>query len=168
MERAGTGDVDAFAEVYDRHAAGVLALLRRVLGRSEDAQDILHDVFLEAWRSVRAYESARGSVRAWLLVRARSRALDRRAQLGRESDNHASLPIRDHVPPSERQLAVRQALSKLPAHMREALELTYFEGLTAPELSLRLNVPEGTVRSRLTRGLDALKLMLQLWTEESP
>lgn len=168
MERAGAGDVEAFAEIYDRHAAAVLALVRRVLGDRGDAQDVLHDVFLEAWRSVRDYQSERGSVRAWLVVRARSRALDRRARLVQQSSSYAALPVIDCVQPSERQLAVQQALAKLSPHVRETLELTYFEGLTAPELSQRMNVPEGTVRSRLNRGLDALKHMLQPNPEQPP
>jgi len=170
MERAGCGDVAAFAEVYDRHASAVLALLRRVLGSTADAQDVLHDVFLEAWRSVRAYEPARGSVRAWLMVRARSRALDRRARAARQPDAHANadaLPATaDRLQPTEQQLAVRQALAKLSLDVRATLELTYFEGLTAPELSARMQVPEGTVRSRLNRGLDALRHMLQLHPED--
>ncbi|MET0388358.1 MAG: sigma-70 family RNA polymerase sigma factor [Polyangiales bacterium] len=166
MERAAGGDVDAFAEVYDRHAPTVLALLRRLLGPSADAQDTLHDVFLEAWRGVRSYDPSRGSVHTWLTVRARSRALDRRARAAREA--HCPLVQRTAaaLEPRERQLAVRQALSQLAPQVRETLELTYFEGLTAPELSARMNVPEGTVRSRLHRGLDALKPMLQLQAEE--
>ena len=160
MERAGLGDVDAFASIYDRHAPIVLALLRRMLRSSSDADDVLHDVFLEAWRNVRTYDSARGNVQAWLLVRARSRALDRRALAARQSALRGTPLTAAAGPATERQLAVRQALSKLSPRLRETLELTYFEGLSAPELSERMNVPEGTVRSRMNRGLDALKVML--------
>ena len=166
MTSARAGAVEAFADIYDRHAPAVLALLRRVLGDNVDAQDILHDVFLEAWRSVHSYDAARGSVRAWLAVRARSRALDRRAQLSKQASSHAALVTATaSVGPSERDLAVQGALAKLSPDVRETLELTYFEGLTAPELSARMNVPEGTVRSRLNRGLAALKHMLQPSTE---
>ena len=162
MELAGRGDVAAFASVYDRHAPTVLALLRRMLGSSSDAHDALHDVFLEAWRSVRAYDPTRGNVQAWLLVRARSRALDRLADKARRASFRLTPLMATHAPPNEQQLAVRQALAKLSPRVREALELTYFEGLTAPEASERMNLPEGTVRSRLHRGLDALKDMLSV------
>jgi RNA polymerase sigma-70 factor, ECF subfamily len=159
MARARAGDVEAFAEVYDRHAAVVLALLRRVLGDHIEAEDLLHDVFIESWRSIHSYDAERGSVRAWLVVRARSRALDRRAKLAQQPTVYDVLPTAaDTVP--ELSFAVRQALVRLAPEVRETLELTYFEGLTAPELSVRMNVPEGTVRSRLNRGLAALKHVL--------
>jgi len=160
IERACAGNVAAFAEIYDRQAPVVLALLRRVIGDRVEAEDLLHDVFLEAWRSIRRYDAQRGSVRAWLLVRARSRALDRRARLAQQSASHRLLPTAAELPPSEHALVVQQALATLPPEVRETLELTYFEGLTAPELSARLQVAEGTVRSRLHRGLAALKHVL--------
>src|SRR5262249_9415197 len=84
MRRAAAGEVDAFAEIYDRHAPALLALLRRMLGTGGEAQDLLHDVFLQAWESVREYDASRGSARTWLLVRARSRALDRLQRRSRE------------------------------------------------------------------------------------
>ncbi|MET0283302.1 MAG: sigma-70 family RNA polymerase sigma factor [Polyangiales bacterium] len=155
MERARHGDVAAFGELYDRHAPVVLSLMRRILAR--DAHDLLHDVFIEAWQSAREYDPQRASVRVWLLVRARARAVDRLRRHQRERNVHVLLPTRRaHDPISERQLAVRQVLARLEPSVRETLELTYFEGLTAPEVSRRMRTPEGTVRSRLARGLSHL------------
>jgi RNA polymerase sigma-70 factor (ECF subfamily) len=169
MERAAGGDLAAFGEVYDRYATAVHTLSRRILGDANQAEDLLHDVFLEAWRNLRDYDPARGSVRVWLLVRARSRAFDRRGARQREwlacalgSQTAAESASAIWLQPTERQLAVRQALAKLTPDARETLELTYFEGLTAPELSELLGVPEGTVKSRLARGLAALKNALAL------
>lgn len=159
MELVRHGDVAAFAELYDRHAPVVLALMRRIL--ATDAQDLLHDVFVEAWQSAQAYDPARASVRVWLLVRARARALDRLRRARCEAQVHVLLPARRaHEPTSERQLALRQALARLEPSVREALELTYFEGLTAREISDRTHTPEGTVRSRLARGLSHLQEVL--------
>jgi RNA polymerase sigma-70 factor, ECF subfamily len=156
MERARHGDVTAFAELYDRHAPVVLALMRRILAR--DAHDLLHDVFIEAWQGARDYDATRASVRVWLLVRARARALDRLRRQQRERNVRVLLPTRRaHDPIDERQLAVRQVLARLEPHVREALELTYFEGLTAGEISARTGAPEGTVRSRLARGVSHLQ-----------
>lgn len=167
MRRAAAGEVEAFAQIYDRHAAGVLALARRVLHGASDAQDLLHDVFLEAWRSVREYDASRASVRTWLLVRARSRALDRRARNERELAGRASLAEageassdRSTLPQTERQIALREALATLTPTVRETLVLTYFEGLTASEVALRMNTLDGTVRSRLARGLEIMQRAL--------
>ena len=71
MQRAQSGDTEAFAAIYDRHAGALLALAQRMLGG--EALDLLHDVFLEAWQEVRSYDPSRATPRTWLLVRLRSR-----------------------------------------------------------------------------------------------
>lgn len=171
MERAAAGEPAAFAEIYDRHASGLLALAQRMLPRSEDALDLLHDVFLEAWQHVREYDAERASPRTWLIIRLRSRALDRRARAARGAsltEQLVAVPaLRTQGDPlaplhSERQLAVARALGELDGDVRRALELTYFEGLTAVEISVRDGTPIGTVRSRLSRGLEQLRRALDV------
>ena len=81
VAQMATGSTEALAALYDSHAAPMFALAQRMLGDRRDAEDLVHDVFLEAWRRSSAYDPARGSVRSWLLVRVRSRALDRRRAL---------------------------------------------------------------------------------------
>ena len=75
---AAAGDRDCLAALYDRYAPALLAIGRRILGDRREAEDLLHDVFIEVWRQAGDYDESRGSVRAWLLMRMRSRALDRR------------------------------------------------------------------------------------------
>jgi RNA polymerase sigma-70 factor (ECF subfamily) len=165
MQHAQKGQVEAFAALYDRHSPVALALAMRILSSPTDAQDLLHDVFIEAWQSVREYDPSRASVRTWLLVRMRSRALDRVYRRGRERLVHRALaPVSPSVsaaaPPAERGFALREALAGLEEGVRSVLELTYFWGLTASEISARIDVPEGTVRSRLARGLSRLEQTL--------
>jgi len=167
MRRAGAGEVDAFAAIYDRHAPALLALAERMLTGASEAQDLLHDVFIEAWQSAREYDPDRASVRTWLLVRTRSRALDRMGRRAREHNARSSLrqddaAVRTHAGAAgpERRMAVRQALGELDASVRETLELSYFAGLTAEEIADRMDVPAGTVKSRLARGLQRLAQVL--------
>lgn len=169
MERAAAGDAEAFAEIYDRHAGALLALAQRLLPRSEQADDLLHDVFLEAWQHVRAYDPARSVPRTWLIVRLRSRALDRRARAARGASVAQQLEV---VPAlnvagaalpaaqTEQLREVERALLGLEHDVRRVLELTYFDGLTAVEISERDGTPVGTVRSRLARGLEQLRRVL--------
>lgn len=166
MSRAARGDVDAFAEIYDRHAALLLALAARMLRSRTEAQDLVHDVLIEAWQAARDYDATQASMRTWLLVRLRSRALDR---LGRSArfeairialQPHARVSAEPGTDCSERRLAVREALAELDADVRDALQLTYFEGLTSAEIAERTGVPVGTVKSRLARGLQRLQLVL--------
>ena len=158
------GDRAALARLYDRYAPTLLAVGQRILGGRREAEDLVHDVFLEAWRQAASYDPARGTVRSWLLVRLRSRALDRhRASSG------APLPI-DSVPRLEERaaggedpalapdrVAVRRALAALPSEQRAVLELGYFEGLSSSEIALRTGAPIGTVKSRVATALARLR-----------
>jgi RNA polymerase sigma-70 factor (ECF subfamily) len=171
MERAASGDVEAFAEIYDRHAGVLLALAQRMVP-SADALDLLHDVFLEAWRVVRSYDPSRAEPRTWLIVRLRSRALDRRARAARfqrasralathpELSTGNTRPSFGSLHSADRDLDVGNALRGIEDDVRAVLALTYFEGLTAEEISMREDIPVGTVRSRLARGLSQLKRAL--------
>lgn len=169
VERIRRGDRASLGALYDRHAPTLLATGIRMLGAEREAQDLLHDVFLEAWEHAREYDAARGSVRTWLLVRLRSRALDR---LGRV-ERTRSRSLEELGADAERfvaggaegaesldGIAVRQALARVDGDVREVLELTYFRGLTAREIGARLGIPVGTVKSRLARGLDVLERLL--------
>src|SRR5436190_20568735 len=77
------GDRAALAGLYDRHAPILLALGARILGDRALAEDVLHDVFLEAWHHAAEFDGGRGTVRAWLITRMRSRCLDRRGKVVR-------------------------------------------------------------------------------------
>jgi RNA polymerase sigma-70 factor (ECF subfamily) len=163
---AQTGHVEAFAKVYDRYAPKVLAIARRILGAGCDADDLLHDVFLEAWQSVRDYDATRASVLTWLSMRTRSRAADRLARRSRE--RHAQRVLFEaELEPShlrtalEITLAARTAVAELESPLPSAIELMYVAGLTAPEISVRMGIAEGTVRSRLARGLSKLERTLR-------
>jgi RNA polymerase sigma-70 factor (ECF subfamily) len=169
VEQIRRGDRASLGALYDRHAPALLATGIRMLGVEREAQDLLHDVFLEAWEHAREYDAARGSVRTWLLVRLRSRALDRlgRAERTRSrsleglAGNAAEAELESpEVPEALDGIAVRQALSRIDDDVRDVLELTYFRGLTAREIGARLGVPVGTVKSRLARGLGVLERLL--------
>lgn len=169
VEQIRRGDRVSLGALYDRHAPALLATGIRMLGAEREAQDLLHDVFLEAWEHAREYDAARGSVRTWLLVRLRSRALDRLGRVERtrsrslEELGSDAAPLADGSAQTLEALdgiAVRQALSRVDGDVRDVLELTYFRGLTAREIGVRLGVPVGTVKSRLARGLDVLERLL--------
>ena len=160
------GDQTALAELYDRYAPLMMAVGQRVLGNRREAEDLLHDVFLEAWRSAKDFEPSRGSVRAWLTMRMRSRALDRlraagRAKVvlhpdGRAPERSASSPG-DALGDRER---VRAAVAQLSEEQRPILEMTYFQGMTGPEVAEALDLPIGTVKSRLSRAIKQLRAAL--------
>jgi RNA polymerase sigma-70 factor, ECF subfamily len=157
------GEREALGRLYDRHAGVLLALGVRILGDRAPAEDLLHDVVLEAWHRARDFDPSRGTVRAWLVTRMRSRALDRRASTSRQArlaeqegrdagalaaDTMAARPDRDRL---------RQHLLGLPTELTEVIELAYFDGQTSSDIATRLGLPIGTVKSRMARALGLLR-----------
>jgi RNA polymerase sigma-70 factor, ECF subfamily len=147
----------------------------RILGSPREAEDLVHDVFLEAWLRARYYDAARGSVRTWLMLRLRSRALDRR-----RASQRSRVVALDEVKlegkageggsPGQGVDArrLRGLMAALPADQRTVLELSYFEGRTCAEIAQALDVPVGTVKSRMSRAIARLRGDLRGGDEGSP
>ena len=154
------GDRGALSSLYDRHSAVLLGLAMRIVRDRREAEDLLHDVFLEAWRSAKAFDPKRGRVRTWLAIRMRSRALDlqKSARVSRNAgDAGLDLLVDDSQHASPDHARVRAALAELGADQRRVLELAYFEGLSCTEIAARISIPVGTVKSRIAAGLDRLR-----------
>ncbi len=169
---AAAGDTDSLASLYDRHAAVALGFLTRMLGESGEAEEVLQDVFVQVWREAGRYCPERASVRGWLLMLARSRALDRirstRARVRREealaveSRGGAVAPSgSERLERSERHRSVRAALERLSLEHRQAVELAFFEGLSHSQIAARLGAPLGTVKSRILYGMRRLRTVLE-------
>ena len=168
MERLAKGDQEALGDLYDRHAGPVYALALRILQEPADAEDIVQEVFAQAWTQATRYDATRGAVSAWLLTVARSRAIDRlrarRARPDRTGIDHSPADIVDPVArpdtqflSSEQVRVVRAALAELPLLQRVALELAYYEGLTHSEIAEQLEQPLGTVKTRIRQALLKLR-----------
>ncbi|MFZ5890372.1 MAG: sigma-70 family RNA polymerase sigma factor [Myxococcota bacterium] len=168
------GDAGALGALYDRYAPIVLALVERIAARGPEAEDLVHDVFLEAWRRSADYDAARGSVKSWLLLRARSRALDYRksARVARRAggsdsawlDELSDLSAEPSLAPDQARL--REVLVRLPNEQRTVLLLGYFEGLSSSEIAERVGIPLGTVKSRVAAALASLRQALAVGRHE--
>jgi RNA polymerase sigma-70 factor (ECF subfamily) len=172
LRRIAAGDKPALGVLYDRHAGVMLALGVRVIGLRREAEDLLHDVFLEAWRHAGDYDPRRGSVKTWLLLRMRSRCLDRvRSHAFSRTEALASEPMPSAAPEKvERHLdgaRARALLETLPAGQREVLELGYFQGLSFSEIADTLGIPIGTVKSRVSAAMVKLREDLGVEKEAS-
>jgi RNA polymerase sigma-70 factor (ECF subfamily) len=154
------GDRGALATLYDRHAALLLGLALKIVRERREAEDLLHDVFLEAWRTAKDFDPKRGKVRTWLAIRMRSRALDRQksARVARNAgDSGLELLVDESEVANPDHRRVRSALAELGQDQRRVLELAYFEGLSCTEIAERVSIPVGTVKSRLAAGLERLR-----------
>ena len=162
------GEDEALSELYDRHAGPIYSLALRILGDGAEAEDVVQEVFTQAWCQASCYNPARGAVGAWLLMLARSRAIDRlrarRARPGVILNDRAAGQVADAGPLADAQVVsseqvsrVRAALDALPLLQRAAIELAFFEGLTHAEIAARLEQPLGTVKTRLRLAMLKLR-----------
>jgi RNA polymerase sigma-70 factor (ECF subfamily) len=155
------GSRDALAELYDRYAPHLLAVARRMLGDRSEAEDLLHDVFLEAWRQACGYDAARGTVRAWLLIRLRARTLDRIRLRRLRASTAEVAPIAAPPVAGPDDGSVTRALAGLPAEQRRAIVLAYYQGLSASEIAALDRAPLGTIKSRMTAAMAKLRVALR-------
>lgn len=173
-------DEAAFAILYERYADLVYSVALRVLTDPAGAQDVAQEVFIRLWKKPDSYDPERGRFMPWLLSVARNRAVDGVRSRGRRRlhelapveggedpvDVRAPDPASMAVVASERE-AVRNALGVLPAEQRQAIELAYFAGLTQQEISERLAMPLGTVKTRVRLGMKKLRVALSLESEST-
>jgi RNA polymerase sigma-70 factor, ECF subfamily len=168
LGRIARGDQEALAELYDRNARLVFSLALRILQNRADAEDVVQEVFAQVWAQAGRYDARRGAVAAWLLMMARSRAIDRlRSRTSRpETPSRAGHfeDLADAAPPQDLQLLsieemdrLREALKALPDSQRVALELAYYEDLTHAEIAERLKEPLGTIKTRIRQAVIRLR-----------
>jgi RNA polymerase sigma-70 factor, ECF subfamily len=168
ITRIAAGDRDAFSRFYDLLAPTAFGLIRRVLRDPEAAAEVLQEVFWQVWREAPQYDAGRGSPEAWLVMRAKTRAIDRLRSI-RRRDRTFVAPVDESVARSSDEPAenpavvaedrslVQTALSQLPEPQRRVIELAFFDGLTQTEIATRLGEPLGTVKTRARLGLERLR-----------
>lgn len=169
IRRVAGGDADALAFLYDRHSRIVYSLAFRIVGDPPEAEEVVQDVFAQAWRQAERYDTTRGAVVAWLLMITRSRAIDRiRSRRGlpalaadgarglQEMEDPADGPELMTLS-ADQVRRLRTALDTLPLPQRMTIELAFYEGLTHVEIAERLGEPLGTVKTRIRLGLLKLR-----------
>ena len=165
LRRLARGEEARLGLLYARHADRLLGLALTLLRDRSEAEDAVHDLFVEVWQKAGEYDPRRGTVRTWIVMRLRSRCLDRlrRAKMRRDKTPEpvatAARPeVIEHAADEPR---VRAALAGLAEPQREVVLLAYFGGLTSAEIAERLAIPIGTVKSRLRAALIALRSALE-------
>jgi len=186
VRRMAAGDEQALGAFYDRWRDQVYGLVLHVVREPADAEDVMEEVFWQAWRQAERFDASRAGVGTWLLTIARSRALDRRRALNRSREEAEPAPdegrraeyergvaeaVQDVPGPAEaaegaeRRALVAAALGTLPAEQRQALELAYFGGLSQSEIAERTGQPLGTVKTRMRLAMVKMREKLAVLRE---
>ena len=165
------GDQSAMSALYDATNRLVYGLVLRILCDPGIAEEVMLDVYMQAWRQAASYDQQRGGPLAWLTTVARSRAIDRlrsgkqrqqREEPLESADNHSSpTNIEEEACASELRQRVRAALDLLSPEQREVIELAYYGGLSHSEVATRLAQPLGTVKTRTRLGMIKLREALK-------
>ena len=171
VARAAQGDEKSFLALYDRHVSRVHALTLRILGNSMMAEEATQDAFLKLWSRSRQFLAERGPFLPWLLTIARRVALDRlrlesrRPMLSDSNDPEdalRSIPEQETGTDESRWRSMYFAVQSLPSDQRSVIELAYYQGLSQSEIAEVLNLPLGTVKTRLRAAMERLR---QDWNE---
>jgi RNA polymerase sigma-70 factor (ECF subfamily) len=172
IERMTRGDQAALGEFYDKTSGLVFGLCQRIVRDPAAAEEITLDVFMQAWNQAAVYDASRGTPEAWLLVIARSRALDHlrsaRTSKARQvesideicSEPAAVADVTAGAAATDRRRIVSQALERVSKEEREVLGYAFFSGMSHSEISSHLKQPLGTVKSRIRSGLTKLRRTL--------
>ena len=171
------GDADALSELYRRHAALVLSIARGILASGAEAEELCQEVFMEAWRRAPQFDAARGSVHGWLARITRSRSIDalrasKSRGAGRTLDiDDMQLHASEHARPDtsvqrgQDRRWVQSAVAELSPLLRSAVELSFFNGMSHSEIASALDLPVGTVKSRMAAAMTCLRRSAQRTVE---
>ncbi|NEQ97323.1 MAG: sigma-70 family RNA polymerase sigma factor [Cyanothece sp. SIO2G6] len=164
-----SGEQEALAVLYDRYGNLVYTVALKILKRSDEAEDLTQDVFLNFWKK-ETFDPNRAALSTYLCVMTRSRALNRISSQGSRQRQLQQLQYVDQNRPTvtpleeaslaEQQSTLRQALSTLPERQRQILELNFYQGSSHSEIARQLDLPLGTVKSSARQGLLKLRKVL--------
>ena len=163
-DRLVVGDESVLRDIYDEYGSLVLGVARKLVG--DDAEDLVQQVFLAAWRGKDRFDPSKGSLGAWLSGITRFKAIDHLRALGRRPstptvDVGELEPVEPVVDRVVDRIVLSAALSSLPQNRREVVEMGFFDDLTHVEIAERLDMPLGTVKSHMRRGLESLQRELE-------
>jgi len=174
LARVARGDLEAFAQFYDRHSSLLYSLAVKILRDPDEADEVLQEAMVLIWERASSYEAALGKALSWAVTITRNKAVDRLRSAQRKARLLAEAApemeaqfLRDDAPAGSRAAMgenvtiIRQVLTNLPREQRQAIEMAFLGGMTHTEIAAQLGQPLGTIKARIRRGMMALKDTLE-------
>ena len=181
MTRVASGESPALEKLFDRHAGVIKSVIFKIIHNEAEAEDVLMEVFFEAWNGASKYSAQKGKALGWLVTMARRRGIDRlrkrqsysratdRLQVEVEHDPEAWISGRDASGGGERadvRSFIQSKLLELPRFQREAIEFAFFKGMSQREIAAHTGIPLGTIKTRIELGLKKLSATLEVLGRE--
>ena len=158
----------AFSYLYDNYSPALFGIINQIVSDKEIANDVLQDVFINIWRKISSYDEMKGRLFTWMLNIARNAAIDKiRSRPYQDSlknqplEETVSSTAANHVViPQINDIGLKKLINKLKEDYRVLIDLSYFQGFTHEEISKLLNIPLGTVKTRIRSALIQLRTMI--------
>ena len=164
---------DAFEYLYDRYSPALFGIILKIVKDDEKAADVMQDAFLKIWKNINSYNAEKGSLFTWILNVARNTAIDRLRMDVRTENSVSWENVReiDLTPtviynPLPATLDLREIVERLLPEKKLLIEMVYFQGYTHEEVSEKLSLPLGTVKSRIRKSLQELRSVFGVITPE--
>ncbi|HEV7783227.1 MAG TPA: sigma-70 family RNA polymerase sigma factor [Chitinophagaceae bacterium] len=157
----------AFSYLYDNYSGSLYGIVNSIVPNKETANDVLQNVFINIWRKIESYDSSKGRLFTWMLNIARNAAIDEVRSKGyNDSQKNQSLNENVDIPgavtgPTVGDVGLKKVLMNLKEEMRVLVDMSYFQGFTHEEISKALNIPLGTVKTRIRSALIQLRTLIQ-------
>ena len=160
---------EAFNYLYDNYSGSLYGIIKQIIPDRETANDILQEVFINIWNKMDLYDASKGRLFTWMLNIARNAAIDKIRSKSYQ-DNLKNQPFPDNVHsslnmyvvrPSEDDIGLKKIISTLKEEYRTLIELSYFQGFTHEEIAKALDIPLGTVKTRIRTALLQLRSMIR-------
>lgn len=161
-------DITAFNKLYEIYAEQLRVIINRIVLNKEDTEEILQDVFIKVWNDSEKYCREKGKFRTWLVCISRNAAIDKirskKFKIQKQNCNLSfyvdSFKSNDDLDKSVNAIGVRSYVNKMTEKDKNLIELIYFEGYTQKEVSEKINIPLGTVKTNLRKCLKNLRIMM--------
>ena len=162
-------DQKAFSYLYDNYAGALYSIVNSIVTDREIANDVLQEVFVNIWRKIDSYDPEKGRLFTWMLNIARNAAIDKVRSKGYK-DSLKNQPLPENVnsnnemvitAPRIDDIGLKKILTKLKPEQKQLIDLSYFQGWTHEEIAKLLDIPLGTVKTRIRTALTQLRTMIQ-------
>lgn len=158
----------AFSYLYNNYSAALYGIINSIVTDSETANDILQNVFVNIWKKIETYDSTKGRLFTWMLNIARNAAIDKlRSRDFRDGLKNQPLSenvdnsVGSYINPAINDVGLRKVISKLKEEQRVLIDMSYFQGFTHEEIAKAMNIPLGTVKTRIRTALIQLRTLIQ-------
>lgn len=159
---------DAFNYLYENYSGALYTIINQIVPDKETASDVLQEVFINIWKKINTYDSAKGRLFTWMLNIARNAAIDKVRSKGyRENLRNQQVPENENTGlpmstnPGVSDVGLKKVLMKMNEEYRKLIDLSYFQGYTHEEIAKMMGIPLGTVKTRIRTAISQLRTMIQ-------